>query len=462
MKIYKSIALMLLVAFVLSACGQTPVATEAPVVEEPISTEVSAPVETAAPAEEAAPTEEAAPAEKIQITTWTTLSDNHLEAYQKIIADFNASQDKYEVVALQQPWAEYDAKLLQAVSTGTAPDFVEMFPSEAINYIKDGYLYDLSGFINDPEIGIPNFTENVLPGVFQGINQWGLDKIYLIPNGMTGEVLFYNKTMLDELGLTPPTTWAEVESVSKAIYEKYGIPGFGTDSITDTYQTLVMQAGSSYIDPETKTMAIDREIGIEKLNWFANGVKEGYFRLVGEDVYFSNPFGSQAVGMYIGSSAGVSYVYSAIPAEGEAGHFELGATTVPQEGSVKYISNWSYGDVCLSKDEEHARGFYEFEKYFISTKVSVEWAKAFGNAPVYRDAIADPDFVEFASSNIAIKALTDELEFAGFLPSIYGTDTVRTEIDKMVQSVALGVSDAETAFDAFIQASNTALQSGQN
>ena len=455
MKIYKLVAMFLLVTMVLAACTSAPAVTEAPVVEEPVVTEEVAPVE------EAVPTEEAAPAEKIQITTWHTLTDHHLEAYQKIIDGFNASQDKYEVVALQQPWAEYDAKLLQAVSTGTAPDFVGMFPSEAINFIEDGYLYDMAGFINDPEIGIPNFADNMLPGVLEGIKQWGLDKIYLIPTGMTGEVLFYNKTMLDELGLTPPTTWSEVESVSKAIYEKYGVPGFGTDSITDTYQTLVMQAGSSYIDVDTKTMAIDREIGIEKLNWFANGVKEGYFRLVGEDVYFSNPFGSQAVGMYIGSSAGVDYVYAAIPAAGEAGHFEVGAVAVPQEGPVKYISNWSHGDVCLSKDEEHARGVYEFEKYYISTDVSVEWAKAFGSALVYKDAIADPAFVEFASSNIALQALTEGLPYVGFLPSIYGTDTVRTEIDKMVQSVALGVADAETAFDAFIAASNSALQSGE-
>lgn len=424
----------------LAACGPTAAPTQAP---------------------EAAPTEEAVAAEKIQIVTWHTLTDHHQEAYQKIIDDFNASQDKYEVVAQQQPWGEYDAKLMQAVSTGSAPDFVGMFPSEAINFIEDGYLYDLSVFINDPEIGMPNLENELAPGVLQGIKQWGMDKIYLVPTGMTGEVLFYNKTMLDELGLTPPTTWSEVESVSKAIYEAYGIPGFGTDSITDTYQTLVMQAGSSYIDVENKTMSIDREIGIEKLNWFANGVKEGYFRLVGEDMYFSNPFGSQAVGMYIGSSAGVDYVYAAIPAEGEAGYFEVGATTVPQEGPVKYISNWSNGEVCLSKDEAHARGVYEFLKYFTSPEVSVEWAKAFGSAPVFKGAIESPDFVEFASTNIALKALTDELQYAGFLPSIYGTDTVRTEIDKMVQSVALGVSDAETAFDAFIAASNAALQSGQ-
>lgn len=455
MKIYKYVALLLLFTFILTACATPAAVTEAPAVEEPVST-----VEPTA-AVEPEPTEAAAPAEKIQITTWHTLTDHHLEAYKKIIDDFNASQDKYEVIALQQPWAEYDAKLLQAVSTGTAPDFVGMFPSEAINFIEDGYLYDMAGFINDPEIGIPDFADNMLPGVLEGIKQWGMDKIYLIPTGMTGEVLFYNKTMLDKLGLMPPTTWSEVESVSKAIYETYGIPGFGTDSIIDTYQTLVMQAGSSYIDTETKTMAIDRKIGIEKLNWFANGVKEGYFRLVGEDVYFSNPFGSQAVGMYIGSSAGVDYVYAAIPAEGEAGYFEVGAVAVPQEGPVKYISNWSHGDVCLSKDEEHARGVYEFEKYYISTPVSVEWAKAFGSALVYKDAIADPEFVEFASSNIALQALTEGLQYVGFLPSIYGTDTVRTEIDKMVQSVALGVSDAETAFDAFIAASNAALQSGQ-
>ena len=448
MKRITSISLaVVFVLALLAACGPTAAATQAP--------------EAATTEEAAATTQEAAPAEKIQITTWHTLTDHHQEAYQQIIDDFNASQDKYEVVALQQPWAEYDAKLLQAVSTGTAPDFVSMFPSEAINYIEEGYVYDMSGFINDPEIGIPGFEENLLPGVLQGITQWGPDSIYLIPTAMTGEVLFYNKTMLDALGLTPPTTWSEVESVSKAIFEAYGVPGFGTDSIVDTYQTLVMQAGSSYIDVDTKSMAIDREIGIEKLNWFANGVKDGYFRLVGEDVYFSNPFGSQAVGMYIGSSAGVDYVYSAIPAEGEEGYFEVGAVAVPQEGSTKYISNWSYGDVCLSLDEEHARGVYEFEKYFTSAAVTVEWSKAFGSAVVYQDAIADPDFVEFSSTNIALQALTDGLQYVGFIPSIYGTDTVRTEIDKMVQSVALGVSEAETAFDTFITASNNALQSGQ-
>ena len=43
------------------------------------------------------------------------------------------------------------------------------------------------------------------------------------------------------------------------------------------------------------------------------------------------------------------------------------------------------------------------------------------------------------------------------MPSIPGAADVRTEIDKMVQNVSLGLSDVDTAYDAFITASNNAL-----
>ena len=410
--------------------------------------------ESSAPAEEAAP---AAPAEKIQIVFWHTLTDQHEAALKEIAAGFNASQDQYEVVLEQQPYSEYDAKLLQSVSNGTGPDMVSMYPSDAINYINDGYLYDMSGFINDPENGMPNFYTDIPSGVLADVTQWGDNAVYLIPEFLTGEVLFYNKTMFDELGLTAPKTWTDVETDAKAIFSAYGIAGFGTDSITDTYQTLISQAGSGYIDAATKSMAIDRTIGLEKLNWFAEGVKAGYFRLVGEDMYFSNPFGSKAIGMYIGASAGVDYVYAAIPQEGD-GHFEVACCPVPQEGPVQYTSNWANGYACLSKDEAHARGVYTFLKYFTSTDVCVKWCMALGGVPAYMSALENPDFKAYAESNIAIKALSEQIAYIGHLPGVTGSAAVRTEIDKMVQSVALGVSDADTAFDTFITNCNAALQ----
>lgn len=450
----KTLAIILAVVFALTmlgACASKPEAT----VDEPQQTEAAA---TAAPETTGTETGAEETGEKIQIVYWNTLTDHHLEAMQAIVDAFNASQEKYEVVIESQTYSEFDAKLLQSVSNGVGPDMTTMFPSTAVNYINEGYLYDMTSFVNDPEIGIPNFKEDITGALYDEITQWGDNGLYLIPATSTGEVLFYNKTMFDALGLSAPTTWSEVETCAKAIYDAYGVAGFGTDSITDTFQCLITQAGSGYIDAANKTLAIDRDIAIEKLNWFADGVKAGYFRLVGEDFYFSNPFGSQAVGMYIGSSAGVDYVYAAIP-EGE-GSFEVGCCPIPQEGPVKYISSWASGYVCLSTDEEHAKGVYEFLKYLISTDVSVQWAEAFGSVPPYAPALEDANFKAYAETNIAVKALSEEIQYTGCLASIAGSGTVRTEIDKMVQSVSLGVSDAETAYDAFVTASNAALAEG--
>lgn len=391
----------------------------------------------------------------IEVVLWHTLTDHHQAALDGIIADFNASQSQYVVVAEQQPYAEWDAKLLQAVRTGTGPDFATMFPSDAINYMTDGYLYDMTELVNDPETGIPNLKEQTAPGLYEEITQWGDESVYLIPVLYGSEVLYYNKTMLDELGLSEPKTWTDIETCAKAIYERYGVAGFGTDSITDTFQGLVMQAGSDYIDVESNTIAIDRDIAIEKLNWFANGVKEGYFRLVGEDYYFSNPFGSQAVGMYVGSAAGVDYVYAAIP-EGE-GHFEVACCPIPQEGPNKYISSWGTTYVCFSKEEASARGVLAFLKFLTEKDTLIKWATAFGSAPARKEAIEDPAYQTYADTNIAAKALIAEYDYIGYLPSVPGAATVRTEIDKMVQAVALGLSDAETAFDAFVAACNAAL-----
>lgn len=389
---------------------------------------------------------------RTKIIYWNTYTDHHQEALEKIIAGFNASQDKYEVVSQQQPYSEFDSKLMQSVRIGMGPDIVNMFPSDAINYISQGLLVDLAPFINNPEYGIPGYKDSLPAGTFAEITQWGGDSIYLFPLTLVGEVLFYNKTLFDKYGFDAPKTWTELEEISKVIYANEGIPGFGTDSVTDTYQCLIMQAGSGYIDAAAKALVIDEAIAKEKLNWFANGVKAGYFRLVGEDYYFSNPFGSQAVASYIGSSAGVDYVKAAT---GDS--FEIGYAPIPQEGSVKYISQWSSNLVCLSKDEEHARGAYEFMKYLISQDVLVDWAIAFGAVPAHKYAVETERFQEFAQKNEAVKALLEEIQYVGMLASIPGSANVRTEIDRMVQSVALGVMDADTAYTAFVRASQAAL-----
>ena len=94
---------------------------------------------------------------------------------------------------------------------------------------------------------------------------------------------------------------------------------------------------------------------------------------------------------------------------------------------------------------------------YTSTENIVQWAEAFGTVPIYKEARESAEFQQFAETNIAVKALTEEADDIGMLASVPGAAAMRTEIDKMVQSVALNVSDADTAYAAFETACREAL-----
>ncbi|MFC4598907.1 extracellular solute-binding protein [Cohnella hongkongensis] len=391
--------------------------------------------------------------EDVELVIWHTLTDHHQATMEKIIADFNASQDRITVIAQAQPYQDFDSKLMQAVRNGVGPDLVRTFPSNVVNYAAEDLIVDFAPYINDPGIGMPDFKGNIPEGIYEEITQWGDDQIYLLPTQITGEIFFYNKTLYDKLGLKAPKTWTELEENSRIIFEATGKPAFGADSAVDHYIDLIMQSGSPLIDAGAKKSAFNQEIGVEKLAWFARNVQDGIFRLVGEDQYFSNPFGSQAVASYIGSSAGVQYVEGAV-----AGQFEFATAPIPQEGPVKFFPSWMNGFVAFKSDPAKERAAYEFYKFHAKPEVMAEWTIAFGAVPVFYDAIETAEYQEYMNSNIAIQALAPQLEYVGFIPSIPGVSSVRNHLQAAIEAAALGTKTPAQALDEAEAASNRDLK----
>lgn len=62
-----------------------------------------------------------------------------------------------------------------------------------------------------------------------------------------------------------------------------------------------------------------------------------------------------------------------------------------------------------------ARGAYMFLKFLTSTENIVQWAEAFGTVPIYKEARESAEFQQFAETNIAVKALTEEADDIGML-----------------------------------------------
>jgi len=391
--------------------------------------------------------------EPVELIVWNTYTEHHADAFNQIVEDFNASQTAVKVVVQAQAYQDYDAKILQAVRNGIGPDVISAYATEVSAYIDEGLLVDFAPYINSDN-GIENFKENLIGNIYGEITQWGEESIYMIPVIQTSEVLFYNATWYDELDLTVPTTWEELEANSRIILAEKGVPGFGTDSEVDTFQDLLVQAGSGYINSGTKTVEFDNDIALEQLTWFSSLVSEGVFRLVGEDFYFSNPFGSEAVGSYLGSSAGVEY---AVGAAGDK--FEVGVAPIPQMGlGHDYIPSWGGGYISFKTTDEKAEAAFTFLKYLSSTEVSASWATTLGALPAYQTAVETDVYQNYLNTNLAAQALSEEIDSFGWLNSVAGSASVRDYITKMVQEASTGLKTPEQALEDCVTASNNELQ----
>ena len=209
-----------------------------------------------------------------RVEIWHTYNGAQAEFLEKMASEFNALQNDYEVVVLAQDYSGFNDTVYNAVANGIGPSIIFNFASTAVDYIQADLAVDITDYIKaDVKKGDTSMQDVIdsLPEAMKtdvvGFADGG---IYYLPGCTTGPVFFYNKTIFDELGLNPPTSWAELESVSKTIKEKKGIPGFLSDSIIDTLQALIMQNGLGYIDVDAKKVTFCNDKLVEIFDMIHN------------------------------------------------------------------------------------------------------------------------------------------------------------------------------------------------
>ena len=105
------------------------------------------------------------------------------------------------------PSAQYNAKVLQAISTKTLPDVLMVNNPDLPQFAKSGALNTLTNLNVD--------TSAYLPSVL-GAGKYD-DQLYGLAPNVNTLVLYYNKKMLADADLQVPTTWAELEAAAKKL-----------------------------------------------------------------------------------------------------------------------------------------------------------------------------------------------------------------------------------------------------
>lgn len=394
MKIKKIIALTLSLGL-LTGCG-TKGAEQS---NEDIVTEITSPVE---------------------ITFWHAMNGDLEKALQKLTDEFTTQNPNITVTLQNQSsYPDLQQKITATVaSPKDLPTLTQAYPDWMFNPIQDGLVTDLAPYIENETLKFDNY-EDVLASLREASKIDG--KIYGMPFNKSTEVIWYNKTLFDELGLKAPTNYDELVQVAKTIKEKKGIAGAGFDSLNNYYTTFLKSEGKTF----DNNFDVTSEESAKAVNYYLEGVKEGYFRIAGTDKYLSGPFGNEAVGMYVGSNAGENFVK-----QGVGDKFEVGAAPYPTNASLQQGTDLY---VFASATPEQKTAAYEFLKFLTSKEKQIQWGIETGYMPIRQSAIESDEYKN--SGSLIAPILADATKHLYTNPVMTGADAAYREAGTVLEAI---------------------------
>lgn len=287
------------------------------------------------------------------------------------------------------------------------------------------------------------------------------DQIYSLPLRSNAQVMFYRKDVFEELGLEPPTTWEELESVSNTITSETDLYG-----ITPYYQSgnngqnlylwssYLWGNGGDIFDENMKPVFNSAE-GLEATERYIGLLRDG----LAPDG--SVQFGEQDSRTHFkqGRSAmwiGWWWVYSDFNAgdgvEEVLGN--VGFTTVPswEDGEqVSAVSTFPLGMMEGSQNKDAAWKYMEWlsqpenEKSIVLDALNEEVPQdQFSTDIVQTENLRDEELNELGDNLFNIGA--DSFENAQTLPSIPEWPQISDILSKAISDMAVG-SDVEESLD---------------
>lgn len=449
-------SIALLTAAALTACGSNAANND--------SGNAAAPASESATASASASASASAPVQgittniegkEVDIEFWHAMTGAQEKALQKITDDFMSQNPNIKVKLVPQGnYTDLQNKLTAAAKAKNTPTIAQTYENWNTEYIQNGIAADLTPFIMDPKYGWTTDELNDIAQVYRDDNQWD-GKYYSLPFNKSTNVLFYNKTLLDKAGLQVPTTWDELKTAAAKLTQdkadgKGKVIGMGFEnSIGLDFNTYVRQAGGQYIDDQNGKALFNSPEGKEALNFIYDFIKSGTGRTAGEDNYMSDPFGRGDVAMYIGSSAGMSFIDSAV-----AGKFEWGVAPLPQGKQAAAVIQGTNVSMFNTASDEQQLAAWEYLKFLINTDNTAYWAMNTGYMPVRNSASSSADYQQFLKDHPNQGVAEQQLANGYFYYRGLGANAVQTAVSKEVQNVLLGQKSVDQALADAEKATN--------
>lgn len=331
-------------------------------------------------------------AQRTEIQFWHGLAQPLGGILEKIVADFNASQNKYQVNAtFKGSYPDTMVAAIAAFRAGNAPHIVQMFEvgtatmmaaREAIKPVHE--LMRETGVPFDPKIYVPAIS---------GYYSLTDGRMMSMPFNSSTAVMFYNKDAFKKAGLDPekpPRTWGELRAAAQKIRAANAAnvgftcawPTWTQFEQFSAIHDVPLATRANGMEGMDAVLTVNSPLHVRHVQTLVDMQKEGSFKYAGRD--------SAGDALFPSGEAAIIHASSGLRARilREA-KFDWGVTMLPYYDDVKgapknsIIGGASFWAMTAPKRtvEEYC-AVAEFFKYISQPEVVAKWHMDTGYLPI--------------------------------------------------------------------------------
>lgn len=326
-------------------------------------------------------------------------------------------------------------------------------------YCQNGWLTDLSRIGEDADFDLADYFDGSLEScTYDGV-------LYGIPILAESQIMYYRKDLLEEKGLSVPTTLEELHDVAEALTDKenemYGFFMRGKSNALITQFSSILYSFGGRFNTETESLANTEAFaeatkyygdmlyhfappGVANMTWtegaalFAQG-KIGIF--IDSDAIFGNITGDESLAIS-DDQIGFSVIPAGVDGVSTPFYSTIGAWSIP----------------AFSKQQDAAMEFIKWaESKEMGLRMTKEVQNASCRASIWNDAEA---MASFPADMLQAMLDSRSIAIGGDRPTVINVSEARDILSVPIQAAILGedptarLAEAHKQFQALIDAEN--------
>lgn len=381
--------------------------------------------------------------EPVTLTFWHSMGGVNGEAIDYLVNKFNTENTEGITVDAQYQGSYDDAinKLRSAQIGNMGADLVQIYDIGTRFMIESGWITPMQDLIDADGWDMSQIEPNI--AAYYTVD----DKLYSMPFNSSTPILYYNKAIFEQAGITEiPTSFSEMEAIGEELLGKggagevisLGIYGWFFEQFTCKQQLEYANEGNGRKNVAS-AVAFDQNGAAKNiLTAWKNLYDKGYAPNVGRggDAGLAD-FSAGKSAMTLGSTASLKQILTDVN-----GKFEVGTAYFPKvndsnQGGVSIGggSLWSLNN----EDDAKAAATWAFIKFLVSPESQAYWNAQTGYFPVtvaaHDEAIFKENIEKYPQFMTAIDQLHDSSpESAGALLSVFpeARAIIETEIENLL------------------------------